>query len=561
MQLGMIVRRYRHIRRYRRIAEILFKHGFGALISQLDLGRRIPFYRWLRRRQEPKKARLSYGQRLRNALEELGPTFIKLGQLLSTRRDLLPPELVDDLEKLQDEVAPVPFAEIRAQVERELGAPVEELFASFVEEPLAAASIGQVHRAVLPGGEEVVVKVQRPGVEALVRTDLEILLDLARVAEDRFELGAARPVAVVEEFARSIRKELDYRTEAQNIERFRKNFAQSATVVIPGVYWALTSRRVLTMEYMSGVKVSEIDALAVQGIDRRHIARIGAEAFIKQVLIDGFFHADLHPGNIFVRPDGKIALIDFGMVGRLDDETLKQITDLFLAIIEKNSGRVVKGLIGLGAVEGNVGTRELRVDIDGMLESYYDKPLADLQLGEIINELLTVTRRHGIRLPVDLALLGKAMVTMEGVGKQLDPSFNAFTVARPFAAELIKKRLHPQNVVRRSTDELGHLLELLRVLPQRMDAILAKAGQGELEVRIQPGGPNYDRRTRRMETASNRLSLAVVIAGMSIAAAILIGTRAGPQFRGVSVLGVLGVLSVGFLVTWLSIGIWRSGRL
>lgn len=559
MQLGMVVRRYRHIRRYRRIVEILLKHGFGALIGQLNLGRRIPFYRWLRRRREPKKAPLSFGERLKNALEELGPTFIKFGQLLGTRRDLLPPEILDDLEKLQDEVSPAPFPEIRAQVERELGAPVEELFASLDETPLAAASIGQVHRATLPGGEEVVVKVQRPGVEGLARTDLEILLDLAQVVQERFELTLVRPAAVVEEFARSMRKELDYRTEAQNIERFRKNFAQSETVVIPAVFWPLTSRRVLTMEYMEGVKVSEIDGLP--GVDRRQIARIGAESFIKQVLVDGFFHADLHPGNIFVRPDGRIALIDFGMVGHLDDESLEEITNLFLAVMEKDSRRLVKGLTRLGVVEGNAGTRELRSDIEAMLESYYDKPLAELALGEIINELLTVTRRHGIRLPVDLALLGKAMVTVEGVGKQLDPSFNAFSVARPFAADLIKRRLQPGNLIRRSADEFGRMLELLRALPERADTILARAGRGELEVRIQPGGPNYDRRTRRMEMAFNRLSLSVVVAGMSITTAILLGTMAGPKFMGLPVLGILGVLSVGFFTFWLFVGIGRSGRL
>lgn len=548
-------RRYRHLRRYRQVVEVLLRHGFGYVLDQLDLQHLVPFGRRVLPPATPEQSR---GARLRSALEALGPTFVKLGQILSTRPDLVPEDVVDELSLLQDHVPPVQVEQITAVLQGELGRPVEEAFASFDPEPLAAASIGQVHRATLQDGTAVVVKVRRPGVEELVETDLEILQQLARLVEERWRPERFSPAAFVDEFSRVLRREMDYRLEAGNIERFRRAWAADTRVRIPRVYWELTTSRVLVMEYLGGVKVDDREGLERLGLDPRRIARLGAEVFLQQVLIDGVFHGDPHPGNLFVMEDGRLGMIDFGIVGRLDDELMNAVADLFVGVTRRDTERVVRGLVRVGAVDQNVDQRALRRDLADLIDRHYGKTLQQMELGVIVQEILRLTHRHQLRLPEDLMLLAKALVTIEGVGKHLDPEFNALEIAEPFARELMERQLDPRAVVRRAVDETQAYLQLLGRLPVKTDAILTRLDRGELQIQFVHKG--LDPTVQRLERTSNRVAMSVVLAALILGSAIILQAHAGPTLWGVPLLGLLGFVMAAFLGLGLVIGILRSGR-
>ncbi|HEY8531681.1 MAG TPA: AarF/UbiB family protein, partial [Limnochorda sp.] len=398
MPIQLVNRRYRQLRRYREIVEVFLRHGFGYLIEQLDLHHILPLRRRVLPVERPQRP-TSRGARLRQALEELGPTFVKLGQLLSTRADIVPRDILAELEHLQDDVSEVPFPQIRQQLEAELGRPLSEAFREFDPAPLAAASIGQVHRAVLHSGEEVAVKVQRPGIEEIIAVDLEILQSLAGLVEERFQPDFVRPRELVDQFARTLRAEMDYELEARNMEGFRRRFQHAPKIRVPRVYWDLTTHRVLTMDFVRGVKISDIQELDRLGVDRRELAVRGARVFLEQVLIHGVFHGDPHPGNLFVEADGTLAVVDFGMVGRLDEEALANIADLFIGVMNRDADRLVQALIRIGAVEGTVNRRGLKMDMEDLIDRHYGKPLHKLEVGQIISEAFELTRRHRIRMP------------------------------------------------------------------------------------------------------------------------------------------------------------------
>lgn len=548
-------RRYRHWRRYRQVVEVLLRHGFGYALDQLDLQDLVPFGRRVLPPAPPEQTR---GARLRAALEALGPTFVKLGQILSTRPDIVPEDVVEELSLLQDHVPPVPVDQVIPVVEAELGRPLSEAFASFDPEPLAAASIGQVHRATLPDGTGVAVKVRRPGVEEVVETDLEILQDLARLIEERWRPERISPVAFVDEVARVLRREMDYRLEAGNIQRFRRAWAGDPRVRIPRVYWDLTTSRVLVMEYLSGVKVDDRAGLERLGVDPRQIARLGAEIFLQQVLIDGVFHGDPHPGNLLVLDDGSLGMLDFGIVGRLDQELLDAVADLFVGVTRRDTERIVRGLTRVGAVGDDVDPRALRRDLSDLIDRHYGKTLQQMELGPIVQEILRLAHRHQLRLPEDLLLLAKALVTIEGVGKHLDPDFNALEIAEPFARELMERQLDPAAVARRALAEAGAYLQLLGRLPERVDESLSRLVRGEIQIQFVHKG--LDPTVQRLERTSNRVAMSVVLAALILGSAIILQAHAGPTVWGVPVLGVLGFVMAAFLGLGLVIGILRSGR-
>jgi ubiquinone biosynthesis protein len=548
---------YRH--RYRQIAETLARHGLGYLVGVLGLERFIPFHRGLL--GHPRRG-LPYTrpEHLRLAFEDLGTTFIKLGQILSTRADLVPPDYQAELAKLQDAAPPVPTEEVQEVIVSELGGPIAELFATFDPVPLAAASIGQAHAATLHDGTEVVVKVRRPGVVELVEADLEILQNLATSANQRWELAADYDlVGLAQEFAQTLRAELDYLREAGNAERFAASFADDPTVHVPRIIRDHSTSRVLTLERVRGIKIDDLAALDAAGIDRRALADRASKLLLKMVFEDGFFHADPHPGNLFVEDDGRIGLIDFGMVGELDERTHERLASVLLAVTTQDTERLVDVLLDLGVARKRIDRSLLRQDLDHLLGRYYGRPLAELALGPMLRDTLMVVRRHHLRLPPNLALLFKMLLMAEGLAATLDPSFNLTSVLTPYAQRLLLRQYSPT----RWAKQLGQAgLDAARLgveLPQQLHRIIADLERGGLEVGMRPVG--LEPVLGRLERLANRIVLGVLAAAFVIGLAILMAVYHPPgyeQWIGLAFAVGFGIASIlGLVLAWT---ILRSGR-
>ena len=439
----------RHIDRYREIAETLSRHGLGYLVGVVGLERVVPFHRGLLG-HEPRPEPYTQPEHVRLAFEQLGATFIKLGQILSTRPDLLAPEYQRELAKLQDAAPPVPGDVIAATIAAELGRPVDEVFASFDAEPLAAASIGQAHAATLDDGTEVVVKVRRPSVVGEVHQDLEILRNLAARASRRWSAAADYDVVgLADEFADTIRGELDYLQEARNAERFARNFTGDAEVHIPRVFWEMTTSRVLTLERIHGVNVSDLDALDKAAIDRRLLAERATRVVAQMVFEDGVFHADPHPGNFFIEPGGRIGIIDFGMVGEIDAELRQRLGGLLLALVRQDPDRITAAVVRLSATQRPPSRPLLREDLRRLVRRYAGRSVGDLPVLELMNDVMSIMRRHHLQLPRELALLVKALAMNEGLAANLDPDFRFGAVLAPYAQQLMAGELSPSVLARR----------------------------------------------------------------------------------------------------------------
>lgn len=556
MNLG---RRLRHLQRFRDIAKAFARNGFGFLIKDLGLpdltgGSRVG----LKERQEARSR--TVGERIRMFLEELGPTFIKIGQIASTRPDLLPAHIIDELVKLQDQVPPFPFEQVREVIEKEFGEPFETLFAEFKETPMAAASIGQVHLARLHTGESVAVKIQRPNIPSVVATDLEILDDLARLAEHRLEWAAKYQLRdMVHELSQSLRAELDYTNEGRNAQRMAKSFERDSRVRFPSIYWDYTTRNVLTMDFLEGVKTTETAQLEELGCDRKQLAERIARLVFRQIFVDGFFHADPHPGNIVVMPGGVIGLIDFGMVGRLTPMMKYHFGSLVIALRRNSTDGVIKAIDGLGIIPEDVDMDALRNDVDELREKYYDVPLSRLSLGESVSDLLNVAYEHRIRVPSDLTLLGKTLLTLEGVVTALDPSFSVVSIAEPFGRKLFAERLNPRNVADNIWHQLGEYAELVSDMPSRLREMFGMVKKGKLRLEISVS--ELDMLMRKMDRISNRLSFSIILLAFSI---IMVGVIVGSSL-GRTLLWNFPVIEIGFGVAalmflWLLFSIFKSGR-
>jgi ubiquinone biosynthesis protein len=455
------LRAYRRLRRYRQVTFTLARYGFSDIADRIGLG---SIQSRLKGKSPP--ADRPTPQRIRTALVELGPTFVKFGQLLSTRPDVLPERYIAEFEKLQDDVSPFPLSEVQAIIREELSSAPEELFQAFDEIPFASGSIAQVHKAVLASGETVAVKVQRPGIQPLIETDLGILSDLAALIERRIpELRWLQPGNIVEQFSRTLRRELDFMAEGQAIERFRRNFRDDPTRVVPAVHWDFTAPRVLTTDWISGVKVSNVQEMEARGLDRREVARNGARAILKEVFEFRLFHADPHPGNFFVVEGNAIATVDFGIVGRLDDETAEQLGALVTAIVGRDSEGVLETLGKLGLLHSGIDTALLKYDIEEFIERYYGLSLEKLNFETVIADLLQMVRRHRVILPVNLALLGRMLAVASGVGQKLDPEFDIMEEARPFVRSFLASRLDPRRSFRKAARTWRDYQDLLRALP------------------------------------------------------------------------------------------------
>ncbi|TCJ16702.1 AarF/ABC1/UbiB kinase family protein [Rubrobacter taiwanensis] len=545
--------RAENLARFSQIGRVLARHGFGFVFD---------VRRSRRQRGAEEVLAPSFGVRLRRALDDLGPTFVKFGQMLSTRSDLLPERVLQELRKLQDEVAPMPLETVRRVIEYELGAPVEKLFAHFDPQPLGSASIGQVHRAVLPGGEAVAVKVQRPEAAPRVEADLELMNRLAALINRRFGDRLFIDVErLVLEFEDVIRRELDYETEALNAERFAANFA-GTPVVIPGVYRELSTRRVLTLEYVEGRKFYSINPLLLEPEERRRIATMGAEAIFQMAFEHGFFHGDPHPANLILTPEGNLALLDFGMVGYMSRGEMEALSNLFIAVIQRDAPAVVRGLERLGLTYDVEVRSELVQEVREFLFKYSGLSVGEVTLGDALGEIIGVARRYRVRVPPVYPLLTKALITAEGLARSIDPSLNVYEVARPFADRLLWDRLRPEALAEQLQERSLEYARYLEDYPEQIRQFLKELEDGELEVRFNHEG--LDDLIGEVDILANRLVFAVVTGALLIGSAVIGGfATGGPQvpYLGVPVVSFVGFTLASVLAAILMVVIFRGGRL
>ncbi|MFB3924547.1 MAG: ABC1 kinase family protein [Syntrophales bacterium] len=560
-RIGIISRTYRHMNRYRRILSVLFKYGFGDLIDRLNIGQYLEIgMQMVSRTRRERMESLTRSERVRMALEELGPTFTKMGQILSTRPDLIPSEFIAELSKLQDSVPPFPFDQVREIIEAELKAPVEALFETFEETPLAAASIGQVHRARLRSGEDVVVKVQRPGIRRTIEIDLEILLHLAQLVEKHVaEVGFYKPTRIVNEFARILEKEIDYTIEASHTERFARYFSGNPHVYVPKVYREMTSERVLTMEYAGGIKVSEVEKLDRAGFDRAVIASRGADLMLEQVFEHGFFHGDPHPGNIYILPGQVICYFDFGMMGSVDRKAREDFADLVYGYVRRDEARTADALLRIVEWDREPDRRGLERDISEFMELYLYKPLKGIRLKAVLLDMIDLLSRHGLRLPPDVFLMIKSMTEVEGIGLMLNPDFDLVEKAEPFIRRIKAARYRPGRIMAELA-EYGHeWMKFLRIAPVEFQDLLKQIRQGKTRIGFEHKG--LDGLIFELDRSSNRIAFSLIISSLIIGSSLIMATDIGPYLFGFPLLGLAGFTIAGIFGIWLVISIFRSGRL
>jgi Predicted unusual protein kinase len=557
----MLGKRIRHLKRYRDVAKVLARHGFGFFIEEIGLLHMLSLPKRLFKDMDEIDPK-SVGERIRQVIEELGPTYVKIGQIASTRGDVIPAEILHELEKLQDNVPPFSFEDVTCIIEEELGSPLGEIFSSFDKKPLAAASIGQVHHARLYTGEEVAVKVQRPKIKALIETDLEILMDFAILAEHRLErMERLQLRDVVEEFAKSLRNELDYTIEARNAEKIAKQFKNDPTIYIPAIYWDYSTRAVLTMEFVQGQKLNKFDDLDQKEYDRKALSEHLVKALFHQVLIEGFFHADPHPGNILLLDDGVIAFIDFGMVGRLTLEMKHNFASLVIAMMRQNTESMIKAVLRIGIVPDDVNLPLLTNDVDELREKYIDVPMSRISLGEAISDLFAVAFKHQIRIPSDFTLLAKCLLTLEGIVEKLDPQLSIMDMAEPFGIQLLKERYRPSTIAGRIWHNVTDYGDLLVELPKQLKDLMRDMLRGR--IRLEVSVPELDIFLRKLDRITNQISFSIVLLSFSIVmGALIIASSLGRQ---PILIWQIPAIEIGFgmatlMLLWLFISIFKSGK-
>ena len=557
---------YKHnrVRRYREIITVFAKYGFGLLLGQLGL-------RYALRRKDkisdadtaPDNAGGSTGKRLRLAFEELGPTFVKLGQLLSIRQDMLPPDVIEELKKLQDSVQPFPFADVKALIEVEFNDSLENIYQEFDEEPLAAASIAQVHHARLISGKEVAVKVQRPGIEKVIGLDLDILSEMAHFFDHHTKYGELYDFSgMVDDFQKTIQNEMDFMKEGENADTFLRNFREDEGVTVPKIKWIYTTKRVLTMEYFRGIKISDLEALDLAGIDRRKAAERLATSICNQVLRDGFFHADPHPGNIQVLPDGTILFLDFGMVGYLNESRKNMISDFFIGVATKDSGMVVSSILDMDAMAPRGNVKRFEKDIDVIIEKYLTMPMNEIKLDELLHETLHTAYLNHVRIPREFTLLAKTLGTLQSLLEKLAPELNALVVAEPIAKKLIYQSFSIDKARHRIKKSLLNYRELLTEFPSAMRNLLRNAEDEDFAVKFEM--KELDTFQKRLERIFNRMSFSVILLAVSIiVAGVLISSGLSADTSGEMYLFNIVVLKVGLalavvIVLGLILSMFRS---
>jgi ubiquinone biosynthesis protein len=545
---------FKDLNRLREILQVLARHGFGFLIDRLHLTTILP----IGLRPRPSAPARPASVRLRQMLEALGPVYVKFGQVLSMRTDLLPAEYITELSKLQDAVPPLPAAQLHAVLEAEFGAPLDRRFKRFDPEPIAAASIAQVHHAVTRDGQHVAVKVQRPGLSQVLDSDAEIMRFLAGLWE-RFggEDLPRRPVEFVNEFERLMRDELDFLVEARHLQHFTANFRTRRAYRFPRLYEDLTTSRCLTLEYIEGRKLTALGKTTVA--EKKRLAQTLIDGYIHMALQDRFFHADPHPGNFLLDAQGRLVFLDLGQVGRLDRETVAAFTEMLLALVKQDTEGVADAYLQLSVQEESLDLRALRKDVTIFLEKYYALPVEKISFGRSLQDLISLALKYRLKLPEDFVTLAKTFLGAEGLARQLDPALNLVAAARPLAEKILRQRYSPREAAAGLARQLGALRRFLFGLPDQMHELLVKLQQGRLKLEFEHRG--LEEFQLHLERASNRFAFAVIVAALIIASSQLLSSHIGPNWGDFSILGLAGYLLAGVFGIWLIVGILRSGRL
>ena len=549
----------RDLPRLREISAVLFKHGLGEFVQRLRLPAAVEKAgEWFNLRLPDSADAIPAPIRVRLAFEELGPTFIKLGQILSTRVDLFAPEWINEFEKLQNTVPPIPEALLAPYLQQVLGEAPETLFARFDMVPIGSASIAQVHRATLHDGSEVVVKLRRPGIVQKVDADLRILEHLAHLIELEFpDARRFMPSDIVVQFARSLKRELDLAAEARNMERFARDFAEDPYIRIPKVYWEYTRADVNVQDFIDGFSASPVSALPAAGLDPSLLARRGADAVLKMILLNGYFHADPHPGNVIFLPEDRIAFIDFGMVGRLSHRRRDEIVDLLAAMAQRDEHAMMGVLIGwTGSVP--VDEEQFAEDIGEIFFQYDHVVLKDLNMSQLINDLMALIRNHGILLPADMAMLFKALITLEGLGRQLEPQFQLVEHLTPFVRKLIIERYRPEALLKRGRETLSDGFAMLASLPRDIIRIGRDIKHGKFRINLDL--KRLEQFGHQLDKSVNRLTMGIVTGCLIIGSSIVMTVDGGPTLFGLPLFGFLGFMVAFFNSLWLIWSIWLAGK-
>ncbi|RLS57199.1 MAG: AarF/ABC1/UbiB kinase family protein [Planctomycetota bacterium] len=545
----------RNLARSREIAGVLLSHGFDDLLERIGLKRYLQWGKRLFVKRQPGTEGQGTPFRIRRTLEDLGPTFIKFGQVISTRPDLVPEEVINELELLQERVPPFPGEQARQLVERELKHSITELFAEFETEPLAAGSLGQVHRAVSFDGTPLVVKVRRPNAERDVERDLSLMQEIAGLIERNIpESQVFDPIGLVAHFTRTIRREVNFLREARTMEQFRRLYRDDPDLMIPRIYPELCTPAVLTMEFVDGYRPDDLVHVREAGLSPPQLAASGARLFLKQVFDLGIFHGDPHPGNIRILRSGKIALLDYGMIGFIDDEKREMLVDLIVAVAKSDVSLAVRVVQGLGQPSRPIDPALLRIDIQDFVETYYGVPLAQLRVGRMLGDFVQILSSHGLRCPGDLMLLIRATVTLEGVGRGLDPSFNLATELAPFVETLVKRRYDPRRIAGKVAEDVRELLRTLHSMPVSLARTLDKLSRDDLKIQLEHR--SLDHLISEFDRSSNRVVVALVVAALVVSSSLIIRSSGASPWITIPVFALSGMLGI-----WLIYGVLRSGRL
>jgi len=552
----------RELPRLHEIATVFIRHGLGDFVRRIGVvGLLERTGQILRSGEAAESLKLEPQQRVRMALEELGPAFVKLGQLMATRVDLFPPSWIAEFEKLQADAAPVPFDDLLPDLVRSLGRSPFEVFLDIETTACAAASIAQVHRAKLKDGTAVVLKVRRPGVRAKIDADLRLLRRVAELVDAEMpEVRRYHPVEVAAQFTRSLEREVDFATETRNIERFAKNFAGDPHIVIPKVYPEYTSDMLLVQEHVEGIAATNPAAVDAAGLDRRTLAVRGTQAFLKQILVHGFFHADPHPGNVIFLPDHRLVIIDFGMVGRLSAHRRRQVTDLLAGLARMEEEPMIEVLLDW-AGDAYVDEAKLRADVDELVFDYEDVPLKGIRIGQVVRQFSAIIREHSIVLPSDLSMMFKALITLEGLGRQYDPDVHIIDFLPPLLRSALDERYQPQELVRRGRGALTSFFNVVSSVPRDFARLLREARRGK--TRIELDLKRLDQFGGRMERTLDRGTMGIMTASLVIGSAIVMNIPDGPTVFGMSIftlVGLIGYVVAFFNSLWILYGIWRAGR-
>ncbi len=545
----------RNLNRIKQIANVLFSNQLGYVVDRLNLRSTLSF----RHRIKPaEKSMLSMPERVRSAMEDLGGTFVKLGQLLSLRYDLLPKEYCDEFSKLQEGVRPFSFQQVKQIVERELKKPIKEIFSEFEQQPIAAASVGQVHKAKLKNGKTVAVKVQRPDIEAIFEADIDLLYHLARLLDKRFpEIREYDPIKIVQEFERYTKRELDYLFEAKNIDIFHENFKDNKDIKIPQVHWDYTTPKVLTMEYIDGHRISELQKFSNLKDGKHKIVRTMANAFIKSVLEDGVFHADPHPGNVFVLNDGRIALLDFGIVGKLTPELQSKVQDLLVAMMSKDVEMLAQTTLDIGIVDDGVDLKQFKEDLIDRLGDYYGTSLKQLNTVNLFFDALAMGRKYRMKFPTAYVLLIKAIVTTQGFTQKLDPDFNFFEECKPAVEKLLVTRARPSYVLNSMKRNLRSFKYFLSSFPQDITALVRTLRKGAL-FNVDIDNKDIKKLTHEIDSSSNRITFGMIIAALIIASALFIYAQLEPMVLGIPLAAIVSLAAALFVICCLMVSILRE---